>query len=103
MYIHYLKNWEAKPLPEINTDFCINGKTYRIAPSTLHGVGIFIMDSVKVPYKSEVGLMDYVGPTYDYAHWAKLTRYLTNMLIYGFYANYNKMKKKIRIKHILYI
>ena len=66
MYRHYLMNWEPNPLLEINIDFYIDGRTYQIAPSSLHGLGIFTMDGVNFPYMFEVKLMDYVGLMYDY-------------------------------------
>lgn len=53
-YRHYRKNWEPNPLPEVNISFCIDGRTYRIAPSSLHGLGLFSMDGVNVPYNYEV-------------------------------------------------
>ena len=35
-------------LPQVNTDFCVNERIYRIAPSSLHGLGLFCMDDIKV-------------------------------------------------------
>ena len=52
MYMHYLKNWEPNPLPKINIDFTFDGRTYQIAPSTLHGLGLFTIDGVNIPYNS---------------------------------------------------
>ena len=52
MYNNYLKNWEPNPLPKINIDFTFDGRTYQIAPSTLHGLGLFTMDGVNIPYNS---------------------------------------------------
>ena len=65
LYKHYVNNQEPNSLPEIKIDFCINGRTYRIAPSRLHGLGIFSMDGTNLPYKCEEEQMDYVGPMFD--------------------------------------
>ena len=93
MYRNYLNNWEENPLPEINMDFIINGRIYRISPSTLNGSGPFTVDGVKVPYNSAFGLIGYVVPHYGYEHLGILTRYLISMHIHGFCENYNKMKE----------
>ena len=38
MYRNYFNDLEPNPLPEINIEFIIVRRTYRIAPSTLHGL-----------------------------------------------------------------
>lgn len=63
-YKHYAKNWEPSTLPEVNTDFCIDGRW--IDPSSRHGLGLFSMDGLNIPYKNMVDLMEYVGPMYEY-------------------------------------
>ena len=49
-YKHLLKQWVPKELPELDTDFCVNERMYRIAPSSIHGLGLFSMDDMKVKY-----------------------------------------------------
>lgn len=63
-YKHIVKQWVPKDLPEINTDFCVNERIYRITPSSLHGLGLFSMDGIKVCYDGLTELMKYVGPYY---------------------------------------
>ena len=65
-YTHLEKEWVPKELPPINTDFSINERIYHIAPSSLHGLGLFSIDGIKVSYKKVVELMEYVGPCYNY-------------------------------------
>ena len=40
-YQHLVKQWVPSDLPKLNTDFCVNERIYRIAPSSLHGLGFF--------------------------------------------------------------
>ena len=40
-YKHLVKQWVLRGLPQVNTDFCVNERIYRIAPSSLHGLGCF--------------------------------------------------------------
>jgi hypothetical protein len=68
-YKHIVKRWVPKDLSEINTGFCANGRIYWIAPSSLHGLGIFSMDGIKAYYNSLTKLMEYVGPCYIYKDW----------------------------------
>jgi len=68
-YKNYVKNCEPNLLPELVTDFCISGRTYRIAPSSLHGLELFSTDGVNVPYHSAVELMEYVGTTCTCKFW----------------------------------
>ena len=49
-YKHIVKQWVPKDIPQLNTDFCVNEKIYRIAPSSLHGLGLLCMDGIKVDY-----------------------------------------------------
>ena len=39
----------------------MNERIYIIAPSSLHGLGLFCMDDIKVGYGRYVELMEYVG------------------------------------------
>ena len=41
-YKHLVKQWVPKELP-IDVDFIVNNRTYHIALSSLHGLGIFFM------------------------------------------------------------
>ena len=34
-YKHLVKQWVPRDLPQVNTDFCVNEKIYRIASSSL--------------------------------------------------------------------
>ena len=63
-YRHIVKRWLPKELPQVDTDFFLNGRTYRITPSSLHGLGLFSMDGIKVSYGTETELMEYVVPCY---------------------------------------
>jgi hypothetical protein len=63
-YKHIVKRWVPKDLPEINIDFCVNERIYQIAPSSLHGLGLFSMDSIKACYNRLNKLMEYVRPCY---------------------------------------
>jgi hypothetical protein len=65
-YKHLLKQWVPKELPELDTDFCDNERIYRIAPSSIHGLGLFSMDNIKVKYGGLVEFFEYVGPCYTY-------------------------------------
>jgi hypothetical protein len=56
----------------VDTDFFISGRMYRIAPSSLHGLGLFSMDGIKVGYGTVTELMEYVRPLYKYNHWLML-------------------------------
>ena len=49
-YKHLVKQWVPRDLPQVNTDFCVNERIYRIAPSSLHGLGLFCMDGIEVGY-----------------------------------------------------
>ena len=68
-YKHLVKQWVPKELPPIYVDFVVNNWTYHIAPSSLHGLGIFSMDGIIVKYNTVTELMDYVRPYYNYNDW----------------------------------
>jgi hypothetical protein len=74
-YRHLVQPWVPKELPQLDTYFFINGRMYHIAPSSLHGLGLFSMDGIKVKYGTVTELMEYVGPCYKYNHWLMLVRY----------------------------
>ena len=63
-YRHLFKRWLPKEVPQVDTDFFLNGRNYRITPSSLHGLGLFSMDGIKVSYGTKTELMEYVGPCY---------------------------------------
>ena len=65
-YKHLVKRWLPKELPQVETYFFLNGRIYRIAPSSLHRLGLFSMDGIMVNYGTEAELMEYVGPLYRY-------------------------------------
>ena len=57
-YQNLVKQWVPSDLPKVNTNFCVNERIYRIAPSSLHGLGLFCMDGIKVGYML-TGICDY--------------------------------------------
>lgn len=63
-YKKLLKRWIPKDLPQVNTNLCLNGRIYHIAPSSLHGLGIISMDGIKVCDNGLPELMEYVKPYY---------------------------------------
>ena len=74
-YQHLVKQWVPSDIPQVNTDFCVNERIYRIAPSSLHGLGLFYMDNIKVGYGRCTKLMEYVGTSYNYSDWMCLVQY----------------------------
>ena len=66
-YKHLVKQWVPRDLPQVIIDFCVNKKIYRIASSSLHGLGLFCMDGIKVGYNSCIELMEYIGTSYNYS------------------------------------
>ena len=74
-YKHLVKQWVPRDLPQVNTDCCVNERIYIIASSSLHGLGLFCMDSIKVGYGISTELMEYVGPYYNYSDWMSLVQY----------------------------
>ena len=87
-YRHLVQQWVPNKLPQLDTDFFINGRMYHIAPSSLHGLGLFSMDGIKVGYGTVTELMEYVRPLYKYNHWLMLVQYMRSMRRYGVSANY---------------
>jgi hypothetical protein len=65
-YIHIVQPWVPKELPQLDIDFFINGRMYCIDPSSLHGLGLFSMDAIKVKYGTITKLMEYVEQCYKY-------------------------------------
>ena len=80
-YKHILKQWVPKDIPQLTTYFCVNERIYRIAPSSLHGLGLFCMDDIMVSYNSCIELMEYVGIYYNYIYWIQLVQYRISMHI----------------------
>jgi hypothetical protein len=87
-YKHVVQQWEPNELPEVNIDFFIDGRMYHIAPSSLHGLGLFFIDGIKVDYGSITELMDFFIPLYKYNHWLMLVQYTQGMRRYGVATNY---------------
>ena len=73
-YTHHQKEWVRKEIPPINTDFSINKRMSCIVSSSLHGLGLFSMDGIKVSY-NKFDLMEYVGPCYNYNNWMRIVKY----------------------------
>ena len=73
-YKHLVKQCLPRDLPQVNNDFCVNERIYRIAPSSLHGLGLFCMDGMKVGYGRCKKSMEYVGPSYNYNDWMCLVQ-----------------------------
>ena len=65
-YRHLVKQWVPRDIPQFNTNFCVKERIYRIALSSLHGLGLFCMDGIKVGYDRCTKLMEYVAPFYSY-------------------------------------
>ena len=61
-YKNLVKQWVPRDIPQVNTNFCVNERIYRFALSSLHGLGLFCMDDIKVGYGRCTELMEYVGP-----------------------------------------
>ena len=91
-YKNLLKQWVPKELPELETDFCVNERMYRIALSSIHGLGLFSMDIIKVKYGGLVELFEYVGPCYTYGVWLRLVQYMPSTQRYTLAANYIQLK-----------
>ena len=71
-YQHLVKQWVPSDLPKVNTNFCVNERIYRIAPSSLHGLGLFCMDDIKVGYGRCTELMDPVTTTVIGCTWSNI-------------------------------
>ena len=93
-YQHLVKQWVPSDLSQVNIDFCVNERIYRIAPSPLHGLGLFCMDGIKIGYDRCTESMEYVGPSYNYNDWMCLVQYTWSMCRYGLSANYIQLKDK---------
>ena len=76
----------------MDTDFCVNERMYHIAPSSIHGLGLFSMDNIKVKYDGLVELFEYVIPCYTYGVWLRLVQYMPSMRRYALAANYIQLK-----------
>jgi hypothetical protein len=87
-----LRPWVPNELPQLDTDFCFNERIYCIAPSSIHGLGLFSMDGIKVKYGGLVDLIEYVGPCYNYGGWLRLVIYIPSMRRYAIAANYIQLK-----------
>jgi hypothetical protein len=99
-----VKRWVPKGIPKINTGFCVNERIYQISPSSLHGLGPFSMDGIKVCYDRLTKLMEYVGPYYIYKDWIQIVQYTKSMRRYGLVANYIQIKDNYQNKgEIIYI
>ena len=68
-YKNIVKQWVPRDLPQVNADFCVNERIYRIAPLSLHGLGLFCMDGIKVGYDR------CIGSSYNYNDWMHLVQY----------------------------
>ena len=103
-YKHIVKQLLPKDLPQLNTNFCVNERIYRIVPSSLHYLGLFCMDGIKVGYNRYTKLMEYVRPCYKYKYWMCLVQYIRSMHIYGLSRKYLQLKDKHQSKGaMLYI
>ena len=78
-YKYLVKRWVPNDIPQINTDFCVNERIYCIAPSSLHGLGLFSMDGIKVCDNRLTEFMEYVRPCCNYIDWIYLVQYTKNM------------------------
>jgi len=74
-YKNLVKQWVPKDIPQINADFCVNKRIHHNYPSSLHSLGIFSMDGVKVFYDRITEMMAHVGPYYIYKDWIRLVQY----------------------------
>ena len=93
-----MKQWVPRDLPQLNRYFCVNERIYRIVSSSLHGLGLFCMDGIKVGYDRCTKLMEYVGPSYNYCDWMCLVQYTQSMRRYGLSVNYIQLKDKAQNK-----
>jgi hypothetical protein len=99
-YKHLVKQWVPKELHPIDVHFIVNNRTYRIAPSSLHGLGLFSMDGIIVKYNTVTELMDYVRPCYNYNDWMWLVWYMRSMRRYALTANYIQLINKDKNKGV---
>ena len=47
-YQNLVKQWVPSDLPKVNTDFCVNERIYRIAPSMIAWIGLVLHGRHKV-------------------------------------------------------
>ena len=87
-YRHLVQRWVPNKLPQVDIDFFINGRMYHITPLSLHGLGLFSKDGIKVSYGTITELMEYFKPLYRYNNWLILVQYTRSMRRYGVAANY---------------
>ena len=78
----------------------MNERIYRIATSSLHGLGLFCMDVIKVGYDRCTKLMEYVVPYCNNRDWMQLVQYTLSMHIYRFYGNYLQLEDKDQNKGV---
>jgi hypothetical protein len=97
-YNHLVKQWVPKELPPIYVDLVVNNRTYHIAPSSLHGLGLFSMDGIIIKYNTIIELMDFVGPCYNYNDWMWLVGYMQSMRRYALATNYIQLINKDKSK-----
>ena len=85
---HY-GGWEGRSLPRDGEVFSFWGARYMIAPSSISdgGHGLFIAQDLQVPPNSEVTLMCFCGPIYEWGRWHQLVRYILSMSTYGMWLN----------------
>jgi hypothetical protein len=99
-YKQLVKQLVPKELPPIDVDFVVNNRTHPIAPSSLHGLGLFSMDGIIVKYNIITELMDYVGSCYNYNDWMRLVRYMRSMRRYALTRNYIQLINKDKNKGV---
>ncbi len=77
------------PMPLDGEVFSFWGRRFIIAPSTISGGGrgLFVAQDIHVPSHSEVTLMSYCGPMYNWSTWHQLVRYTRSMTTYGLCVN----------------
>ena len=68
MYKHLVKQWVPKDIAQLIFFVCVNERIYRISPSSIHRLGLFCMDGIKVDYDRCIELMECVGPCYNYKY-----------------------------------
>ena len=87
-YIHLVQQSAPKELPQLDTYLCMNGGIYCISPSSLHGLGLFSMDGIKVGYGTVTEFKEHVRPLYKYNNWLILVQYTRSMRRYRVATNY---------------
>jgi hypothetical protein len=87
-YKHLVKQWVPKEMPPLDIDFNVNNRMYHIAPSSLHGLGLFSMDGINVKSNAVTELIDYVRSCYNYNDWMWVVRYMRSFQRYALTTNY---------------